>query len=93
MAKKLIAIALAVSAFASAPRSNAGTEVVRDYGGGEVNNYAPPPRPVYYAPPPVVVYPAVSFYTPFHVFGPRFRVVAVRRFDGRRFHSQFHRWH
>ena len=71
---------------ASAARTNAGTEIVRDYGGREVNQYAPPP-PVYYAPPPpvgVVVYPSYRF------FGPRFGVVAVRRFDGRRVFVRSH---
>jgi hypothetical protein len=45
--------------FASAPRSNAGTEMI-------IDNSAQAPPPVYYAPPPVrvVVYPAVRYYVP-----------------------------
>ena len=94
MEKKLIVIALAVSAvgLACAPRSNAGTEIVRDYGGAEVNRYAPPPpRPVYYPPPAVgvAVYPAVGFYPrPFFGVSSR-RVVVVRR----PFHRHVHHWH
>jgi hypothetical protein len=68
MWKKLIVIALAVSAvgFASAPRSNAGTEVIEPYNApAPTYNYAPPPpRPVYYAPPlpvGVVIYPAFGY--------------------------------
>ena len=77
---KLIVIGLAVSAvgFASAPRSNAGTEVVEpQYAPQQTYNYAPPPRPVYYAPPPpvnVLIFPAYGYY------GPRF---GVHRFYGR----------
>ena len=80
MGKKLIVIALAVSAvgFASAPRANAGTEVVEpQYAPQQTYNYAPPPRPVYYAPPPpvnVLIFPAYGYY------GPRF---GVHRFYGR----------
>ena len=80
MGKKLIVIALAVSAigFAAAPRSNAGTEVVEpQYAPQQTYNYAPPPRPVYYAPPPpvnVLIFPAYGYY------GPRF---GVHRFYGR----------
>jgi len=77
MWKKLIVIALAVSAvgFASAPRSNAGTEVIEPYNApAPTYNYAPPPpRPVYYAPPlpvGVVVYPAFGYYPrPFRAYG------------------------
>jgi hypothetical protein len=77
MGKKLNVIALAVLAlgFATAVRSNAGTEIVRDYSApAPAYNYAPPPPVVYYAPPPVqvVVYPR-----PFRVFG--FQRVFVRR--------------
>ena len=80
MRTKLIVIALAVSAigFATAPRSNAGTEVVEpQYAPQQTYNYAPPPRPVYYAPPPpvnVLIFPAYGYY------GPRF---GVHRFYGR----------
>jgi len=78
MGKKLIVIALAVSAFTSATRSNAGTEIVEpQYAPQQTYNYAPPPRPVYYAPPPpvnVLIFPAYGYY------GPRF---GVHRFYGR----------
>ena len=88
MWKKFVVLGIVVIGLASASRMNGGTEIVRDYGGREINNYAPPPPPpVYYAPPPVgvVVYPR------YHFFGPRFTVFGVRRFDGRRFHgSHFH---
>jgi hypothetical protein len=87
MEKKLIVIALAAVGFASTPRSNAGTEIVRDYGGAEINQYAPPPpRPVYYVPPPppvrVVVYP--------RYYAAPFSVVAVHRFDRRHVHFRSH---
>jgi hypothetical protein len=83
-----IALGIVVFGFASASRANAGTEVVRDYGGREINNYAapPPPPPVYYVPPPafgIAVYPGYRF------FGPRFTV--FHRFDGRRSHFRSHR--
>jgi hypothetical protein len=88
--KRFVVITLGIVAFGFASVANAGTEIVRDYGGAEINNYAaPPPPPVYYAPPPtigVVVYPAYAYY------GPRFRVFGARRFYGRRFHSRFHHW-
>jgi hypothetical protein len=85
MWKKFVVLGIVVFGLALVSITNAGTEIVRDYGGREVNNYAPPPPPpVYYAPPPigVVVYPSYRF------FGPRFGVVAVRRFP----HSRFHHW-
>ena len=92
MGKKLIVIALAVSAvgFASAPRANAGTEVVEpQYAPQQTYNYAPPPpRPVYYAPAPVgvVVYPAFGYY-------PRpFRVYGYHRAYGRPFYRHDHHW-
>jgi len=92
MGKKLIVIALAVSAvgFASAPRANAGTEVVEpQYAPQQTYNYAPPPpRPVYYAPAPVgvVVYPAFGYY-------PRpFRVYGYHRAYGRPFYRHGHHW-
>ena len=71
MWKKLVI--LVVFGFALAPAMNAGTEIIRDYGGRDFNQYAPPPpRPIYYAPPPpvrVVVYPRPFFYRPhFRVF-------------------------
>ena len=60
MRKHLAAIAGAVLtvAFGSAPRSNAGTDMVIDNSAQAPPpryNYGPPP-PVYYAPPPVVYY-------------------------------------
>jgi hypothetical protein len=79
---------LVVFGFSSA--AYAGTEVIRDYGADQYNNYAPaplpPPRPVYYAPPPpvnVLIFPAYGYY------GPRF---GVHRFYGPRFHSRYHYW-
>ena len=78
MWKKLIVIALAVSAvgFASAPRSNAGTEVIEPYNAPAPRyNYVPPPppRPVLYVPPPVVgfvVAPGFGYYPrPFRAYG------------------------
>jgi hypothetical protein len=78
MWKKFVAVILVVFGFASA--ANAGTEVIRDYGSDQFNNYyaPPPPRPVYYAPPPpvnVLIFPAYGYY------GPRF---GVHRYYGRR---------
>ncbi len=88
MWKKPIVIALAVFAlgFASALRSNAGTEVVEPYRApAPAYNYAPPPPPpVYYGPPVVgvAVYPAFGF----GFRGPRFAVFRHHRFFGRRHH-------
>jgi hypothetical protein len=81
MWKKLVVIMLAVTGIASA--SNAGTEVIRDYGRDQYNTYAPrplpPPRPVYYAPPPpVVIYPRPFFFG----FG----------FHHRYYPRRFHHW-
>ena len=84
MWKKLSLIALAVFAFgfASAPRSNAGTEMLTDnFAPAPTYDYAPPPPPrVYYAPPPVrvVVYPGYAY------CAPRFRAYGYQRFYGRR---------
>jgi hypothetical protein len=92
MRKKLIVIALAVFAFgfASALRSNAGTEVIEPYRApAPTYNYAPPPpRPVLYVPPPpvrVVVVPAYGYY------GPGFGV--AHRFYGRHaYWRSHHHW-
>ena len=66
MWKKLIVMLLVVLGFGLSTASNAGTEVISDYGPREpAYNYAPPPRPVYYPPPPpvgVVVYPRPLFF-------------------------------
>jgi hypothetical protein len=94
MAKKIILIASMVLAFgfASAKRSNAGTEMVEPYTApAPTYNYAPPPpRPVYYAPPPpvsVVVYPAFGYY------GPRFGFYRGHRFHGRHgYWRSHHHW-
>jgi hypothetical protein len=89
MVKKFLAIALAVFAFGSVARSNAGTEVIDRYSApAPTYNYAPPPpRPVYYAPPPpvnVLVFPAYGYY------GPRF---GVHRFYGRHVYLRpRHQW-
>jgi hypothetical protein len=81
MEKKLTIVALAILAFALAPRLDAGTEIVRDYSGGApLSDYTPPtPPPVCYARPPVriVVYPAVRYYAP------PVRVIAYQRVYGR----------
>ncbi len=87
MWKKFSVTALAVLAFgfASAPRSNAGTEIVEPYRAPAPRyNYAPPPppRPIYYAPVPVGVF----FYPGFRRHAPRFAVFPHRRFFGRRHH-------
>ena len=69
--------------------TNAGTEVIRDYGADQYNNYAPqpaPPRPIYYPPPPrvgVVVYPRPFFYRPW--FGFHHRYYPHRAFVRRHF--------
>ena len=94
MWKKSIVIALAVFAFgfASALRSNAGTEVVEPYRApAPTYNYAPPPpppRPVFFAPPVfgVVVRPAFGYY------GPRFGYYRAHRFFGRRGYWRDHHW-
>ena len=77
MRKNFAAIAVAVVALgiASAPRSNAGSDMIIDNSRQAPPpryNYAPPPPPVYYAPPPVrvVVAPAYGYYArPGRVFG------------------------
>ncbi len=89
MLKKFGAITLAVLTFffVSAPRANAGTEMVEpDRAPAPAYNYAPPPpRPVCYAPPPVVVYPAFGYYVP------RVRVFGYQRVYVRRPHCLPHR--
>ncbi|PYK64391.1 MAG: hypothetical protein DME50_13860 [Verrucomicrobia bacterium] len=82
MWKKSIVIALPIFAFsfASALRSNAGTEIVEPYSApAPTYNYAPPPppRPIFYVPPPVVgvvVAPSYGYY------GPRFGYYGSHRF-------------
>jgi hypothetical protein len=79
MWKKLLI--LVVFGFSSV--AYAGTEVIRDYGADQFNNYyaPPPPRPVYYAPPPpvnVLIFPAYGYY------GPRYRAFGVHRYYARR---------
>lgn len=69
MWKKIFAAMLVVFGFVAA--TNAGTDVIRDYGADQFKNsysYAPaplpPPRPLYYAPPPpvnVVLFPAYGY--------------------------------
>ena len=93
MEKKLIVIASAVFAlgFASASRSNAGTEMIEPYSAPRPTyNYAPPPppRPVFYAPPPVVgvfVGPGYGYY------GPQFGGYRAHRFYGRHAYWRSHR--
>jgi hypothetical protein len=89
MGKRLIVIALAVVGFASAPSSNAGTEVVEpQYAPRQTYNYAPPSPVIYYAPPPVrvVVYPTIGYY------GPRYRVYGYERRYRHGYHRSHH-WH
>lgn len=85
MLKKLGLVAVAVCAFgfASAPRLQAGTEMLSD---NSAPAYNPPPRPVYYAPPPVrvVAYPAFR-YCPRPV-----RAFAYYRFRGHRAYCRPH---
>ena len=96
MGKKLIVTALAMFAFAfgSAPRSNAGTDMIEPYRApAPTYNYAPPPppRPVLYIRPPVfgvVVGPGYGYY------GPRFGFYGGHRYYGR--HAYWrgrHHWH
>ena len=80
MWKKLCLISLAAFAFgfASARRSNAGTEMLTDESAAAPTYDYAPPR-VYYAPPPVrvVVYPGYAYYAP------PFRAYGYHRFYGR----------
>jgi hypothetical protein len=77
----VIVLAVFTFAFACAARSNAGTEIVRDYSAPAlVYDYTPPPPTVYYAPPPVrvVVVPAYRYYVaPVRLYAHR-RVVGPR---------------
>lgn len=86
MGKKFVAVMLAVIGIASA--SNAGTEVIQDYGRDQYNTYAPrplpPPRPVYYVPPPPPIY--FSIFPAYGYHGPRF---GYRRVYAHRYHH----WH
>jgi hypothetical protein len=84
----LIGLAVLACGLASAPRSNAGTEVIDGYGTPAPRyNYAPPP-PVYYVPPPVrvVVYPTVRYYAA------PVRVYNYQRFHGRRGYCAPRHW-
>jgi hypothetical protein len=97
MKKKLVLITLAVFAFAfgTAPRSNAGTDMVEPYRvPARTYNYAPPPppRPVVYVPPVrfgVFIGPGYGYY------GPRFGFFGGRRFYGRHafWRGHRHHWH
>jgi hypothetical protein len=94
MGKKLIMITSVVFAFgfASAARSNAGTEMIEPYNAPAPSyNYTPPPpRPVFYAPPPVfgvVVVPAYGYY------GQRYGVYRGHRFYGRHaYRRSYYHW-
>jgi len=102
MGKKLVLISfgLFVLAFGSAPRSNAGTEVIEPYRApAPTYNYAPPPpRPIVYAPPPVVgvvVAPAFGFYgRRYGYYGRRYGFYGAHRFYGRHgyWRDGYHRW-
>jgi hypothetical protein len=90
MAKRSILIASAVCAFGfvSAPRSNAGSDMVIDNSAAApppAYNYAPPP-PVYYAPAAVrvVVYPRFAYYAP------PVRFYGYHRFQGRHVYERRH---
>ncbi len=95
MQKKLIVIATVVCAFGfgSAPRLNAGTDMVEPYRAPAPRyNYAPPPRPVVYVPPVrfgVFIGPGYGFY------GPRSGWYGARRFYGRPsyWRGHHHHWH
>ena len=91
MAKKIILIIsmVLVFEFASAQRSNAGTEMIEPYSAPAPSYHYAPPRPVYYVPPPpvsVVVYPRIGY------FAPRFGFYGAHRFYGRHgyWHSRHH---
>jgi hypothetical protein len=100
MGRKIIVIALAVFAFgfASAMRSNAGTEVIEPYRAPAPRyNYAPPPpRPIVYAPPlpifGVVVGPRVGYYgSGYGYYGRRY--YGAHRFYGRHpYWRSHHHW-
>jgi hypothetical protein len=96
MEKKFIltTFAVFVFVFATAPRSNAGTDMIEPYRApARTYNYAPPPpRPVVFVPPVtfgVAIGPGYGFYGPRFGFfrGPRF----VHRHAFWRGHA--HRWH
>lgn len=96
MGKKYFVIALAVLAFgfATAPRSNAGTDMIEPYQAPAPRyNYAPPPRPR-----PVVFVPPVRvgvFFGPgFGWYGPRWGW-GGHRFYGRPAYWRGHHrhWH
>ena len=97
MGYKCFVMALAVFAFGfgSAPRSNAGTDMVEPYRAPARNyNYAPPPppRPVVYVPP---VRFGVAIGPPFGFYGPRFGFFGGGRFHGRPafWRGHRHHWH
>lgn len=93
MGKQFIVITLAVLAFtfATALRSDAGTDMIEPYRAPAPNyNYAPPPppRPVVYVPPVrfgIFVAPAFGGY-----YGPRFGYYGGHRFYGRRAYWRGH---
>ena len=96
MEKKLVLVILTVFVFgfATAPRSNAGTDVIEPYRApARTYNYAPPRwRPVVFVPPVsfgVAIGPAYRFY------GPRFGFVRGHRFYGRHVYwrARARHWH
>jgi hypothetical protein len=96
MGKKSFVMALAVLAlgFGTAPRSNAGTDMIEPYRApAHRYNYAPPPppRPVVFVPPVrfgVVIGPGYGYY------GPRYGFYGPHRFHNRRAYWRgHHHWH
>ena len=98
MGKKIIVIALAMSAFGlgAALRSSAGTEVVEPYRAPAPRyNYAPPPppRPIIYAPP--LPFFGVFFGPRYGSYGRGYGYYGAHRYYGHRGYWGGHRryWH
>ena len=96
MGKKCFVVALAVFAFGfgTAPRSNAGTDMVEPYQAPAPSyNYAPPPpRPVVFVPPVRIGF----FFGPgFGWYGPGYGFYGAHRFYGRPayWRGRYHHWH
>jgi hypothetical protein len=98
MGKKCFVMLMAVLAFgfATALRSNAGTDMIEPYQApARSYNYAPPPppRPVFYVPPPPIRI-GIAFGPGFGYYGRGYGFYGGHRYYGRHGYGRgHHHWH